>query len=326
MPGPAGGCYSWGPWTKPRFPALFGFQNPRAVASSAYRVLALALSFAVGTSCALLPDGSGAVSGEARSRQIYVMGDTQSMSEDLCETQPVFEQMTQHICDAGYAGVIHLGDVVELQTNSSEWQVADTAFDILDACNMPYAVTMGNHDGWARHQAEWDAWLALRAYTPTRISPGGNTYLYPLFGRFWVVALALDIWRPQLEPDRRWVEEQLDALPADARVILLHHSAVHLKGPNAHAQRLAALDPRIRIVVGGHFRGAHRDRWGEMRLGDHDVVWVYANYQDACATGDVEPGWDTRLELSSDSDRVCVWSENFLTGARDRQTSKRCFD
>lgn len=296
--------------------------------SSALRVLALALvlGLGVGTGCALRTDGSGAESGEARSRQIYVMGDTQSMARGDCETGPVFLQMTQHICDAGYAGVIHVGDVVELQTSSSEWQVADTAFDILDTCNMSYAVAMGNHDGWEHHQLEWDAWLALRAYTPARSGPSGNTYLYPLFGRFWVVALSLDIWRSQLEPDRRWVEEQLDALPADARVILLQHTAVHLQGPNAPAQRLAALDPRIRIVVGGHFRGAYRDRWGEMRLGDHDVVWVYANYQEACFTGSIEPGWDVRLEVSNDSDRVCVWSENFLTGAKDRQTRRQCFD
>ena len=36
--------------------------------------------------------------------------------------------------------------------------------------------------------------------------------------------------------------------------------------------------------------------------------------------------WDARIEVSEQSDRICVWSENFLTGDTDRQTRKQCFD
>lgn len=43
---------------------------------------------------------------------------------------------------------LHVGDLVDFN-NYGQWEVASEAFDILDDANIPYAITLGNHDGSA---------------------------------------------------------------------------------------------------------------------------------------------------------------------------------
>lgn len=43
---------------------------------------------------------------------------------------------------------LHVGDMVDFD-NYSQWEFASEAFDILDEANIPYALTLGNHDGRA---------------------------------------------------------------------------------------------------------------------------------------------------------------------------------
>ncbi len=42
--------------------------------------------------------------------------------------------------------VIHEGDVVETPTEESEWKLADKVFRSLDEANLPYTISVGNHD------------------------------------------------------------------------------------------------------------------------------------------------------------------------------------
>lgn len=42
--------------------------------------------------------------------------------------------------------VLHVGDVVNDGSIDAEWTIADAAFDMLDAANIPYIQAVGNHD------------------------------------------------------------------------------------------------------------------------------------------------------------------------------------
>jgi hypothetical protein len=95
---------------------------------------------------------------------VFVMPDTQNYTE--ASKQPAggahFDLMTRWICEYApsftepstgkempIAIVIHLGDLVQAAVLESEWLVADSAFDNLDACPggpVPYVVVPGNHD------------------------------------------------------------------------------------------------------------------------------------------------------------------------------------
>jgi hypothetical protein len=95
---------------------------------------------------------------------VFVMPDTQSYT--VATFQPKggnhLDLVTRYIC-ANRTGwtepstgkqmpilmTIHLGDIVQSnEVVEAEWQLADAAFDNLDACTpaVPYVVTIGNHD------------------------------------------------------------------------------------------------------------------------------------------------------------------------------------
>ena len=44
------------------------------------------------------------------------------------------------------AFVTGLGDIVNTSTSTAQYGVADTAYDYLDAVDVPYSVSPGNHD------------------------------------------------------------------------------------------------------------------------------------------------------------------------------------
>jgi hypothetical protein len=75
------------------------------------------------------------------------MPDTQNYATSY---PSIFYAQTQWIADNysadNIAFVTQLGDLVNYPTSTSEYTVADTAFDTLDSANVPYSVGPGNHD------------------------------------------------------------------------------------------------------------------------------------------------------------------------------------
>lgn len=78
---------------------------------------------------------------------IIVLPDTQYYSEDYPE---IFTNQTQWIVDnkeiLNIRFVIHLGDIVNKGLKKKQWDNANKSMSILDDDNIPYSITLGNHD------------------------------------------------------------------------------------------------------------------------------------------------------------------------------------
>jgi len=79
--------------------------------------------------------------------QIVLLPDTQAYAQTYPST---FTNQTTWIADNKATNniqlVIGVGDIVNSHTTLSQWATGDAAYDILDAANIPYFATIGNHD------------------------------------------------------------------------------------------------------------------------------------------------------------------------------------
>lgn len=84
---------------------------------------------------------------------VAVMPDTQNYT-DVASRHDIFNSQTQWIRDHreeyNIKYVLHLGDIVQVNAHTDEWDVAKTAFSLLDTEDglpiVPYALAVGNHD------------------------------------------------------------------------------------------------------------------------------------------------------------------------------------
>jgi hypothetical protein len=78
---------------------------------------------------------------------IAVLPDTQGYSESNPE---IFMSQTEWIRDnaekENIVIVVHEGDIVNQQNNHTQWQNADKALSVLHDANLPYILSVGNHD------------------------------------------------------------------------------------------------------------------------------------------------------------------------------------
>jgi cysteine-rich repeat protein len=94
---------------------------------------------------------------------MFVMPDTQYYSyPSIPERNDHMRRVTQWICENQHGWiepstgkemdilmVLHLGDIVQQGESMAQWEVMDSAFDLLDNCSegvVPYMLTVGNHD------------------------------------------------------------------------------------------------------------------------------------------------------------------------------------
>lgn len=98
---------------------------------------------------------------------LIVLPDTQYYASTYPDT---FAAQTQWIADhrseLAIAGVLHMGDLVGEGSVTAQWDVADSAFDTLDAANLPYMICAGNHD-YVPNGGEDRVTTILNAYFPT---------------------------------------------------------------------------------------------------------------------------------------------------------------
>ena len=80
---------------------------------------------------------------------LIAIPDTQNKSTSY---PSVMYNQFQWVADQYTAGtdnlvfVTNLGDIVNTASSTTQWVVADTAYDYLDAAGVPYSVSPGNHD------------------------------------------------------------------------------------------------------------------------------------------------------------------------------------
>ncbi len=104
------------------------------------------------------------------------------------------------------AAVIGLGDVVHSWDRADNYAAADAAYDVLDACGLPYLGTLGNHEfggfetspatgppitaAYQEAAVEWDTWFGPSRYASSLCTEaagdctgdGGKWYIGPVAG------------------------------------------------------------------------------------------------------------------------------------------------
>ena len=168
---------------------------------------------------------------------MVVLPDTQFLAESYPQK---FYDLTNWIADnqAAYniEAVLHLGDVVNTPTSTSQWQVAQNAMTTLDDV-VPYIVMTGNHDESGKVITCFDNYFPYSKYSQMDYFGGSmtesleNAYYFIEAGgrRYMIFALGFAPEDDVLE----WVNEQIDAEVAenpDTYVIIDTHAYMNWDG------------------------------------------------------------------------------------------------
>ena len=165
---------------------------------------------------------------------VIVLPDTQFYSESYPQT---FSQQTQWIVNnqANYniQFVLGEGDIVNTAEQPAQWQIADAAIRLLDDANIPYVMTVGNHDYGQEDPSTRDTSAYNSYFGPSRYAPyswymggypnGTNDNFYAEFtvnGKQYLV-LALE-FAPR-DSALVWAKTVLDANP-DKEIIVVTHT------------------------------------------------------------------------------------------------------
>lgn len=254
-----------------------------------------------------------------------IEGDTQTLSR---LGEPQWVRLHTEICALPYkvTHVIHTGDLIEsgyyvgYASARNQLLVADRAFDILDACGIPYSIPAGNHDGnWkTNNYSDFEAWVRQRPQT--NLAGEGLFTVRQLTDRYSLVTLPFRYPSGDTE-----VLAYIDANP-DTRFILNHHDAAR-KQPTLdwgyqQVEDLALARPNVVAIVSGHWRGLPRTGYGVK----DGKLWIYSNFQDY-ETGFDWPAfsyWVTHLTIQGS--RFCLHSENLVTQERDLFADEFCWE
>lgn len=237
---------------------------------------------------------------------VVVLPDTQNYVAHWASTyqSQLFIEQTRwiaaNVAAERIAFVAHEGDLVESGgTYPVEWQRADAAMDVLDGV-VPYAAVLGNHDFDQVSNRGGGATSYLSNFGPARYqgyswyggssSNGLNQYQLFQAGGWTFLHLALELEAP--DSAIAWAQRILDQHPTLPAIVTTHSyqrddigrtpSAQY--GGNAGEQiwqKLITRNPRIFIVLNGHFNETDGERH-QVSLDDAglEVFEMMADYQD----------------------------------------------
>ena len=223
--------------------------------------------------------------------EIVVVPDTQYYA--LPANSPKFFSQTQFIADRQPAFVLHVGDIVHRPRLEEQWDVADAAWDLVDAAGVPYSVSYGNHDG---DLATGDTDLYNEYFGTARYENypwyggnfgSGNENHYELFTAgetdFVVVSIA---WDTTPEADvLDWADDLLKEHPNRVGIVV-SHELLQQSGAWAPAGEdiYEALknNPNLRMMFAGHFTG---DRFRSDTHNGNTIHTMMVDYQNREGNG-----------------------------------------
>jgi len=254
---------------------------------------------------------------------IVMLPDTQVYTESE-QLQRGFEAqmrwLAKNIENKHVVFVTHVGDIVQHNTNGrdrnvAQWRRADAAFDILDAAapNLPYSVTLGNHDVESTATPEGQPTRFHEFFGASRYagkpwyggaSPNGNNH-YQVFkgGDREYLNLNLE-WRPD-DASYAWAEGVLNR-HADTPTIISIHQYLGRDGNRQGAgeavfRRLIKPHPQVFMVLCGHVIGEARNI--PLNAAGRPVFEILADYQGRANGGD---GWLRILEFDDEAGVIGV--------------------
>ncbi|MBZ4486811.1 metallophosphoesterase [Microbacterium sp. cx-55] len=242
-----------------------------------------------------------------------------------------FEVQTQWIVDnqreLNMPFAVHVGDVVDQQGVTGEWEAADKAMDMLTAGGVPYSILPGNHDVSDMNarsstgiSANYRARFGASAMAAQSAATGStllgtfqdglsSAYLFEAEGHTWM-SLAI-AWNAS-DDTFAWAQGILDqnkGIP----VVLSSHAIINIAADQASPaswwwgdllwDRLIRKNDQIMLTVNGHFHGATK-RTLTNDFG-HPVHQILTDYQMAADGGN---GILTLFEFDLSNQKIDVES------------------
>jgi len=266
---------------------------------------------------------------------VVLLPDTQHYTEMANDASNPYRVQTTWIANnmatENIAFVTHLGDMVQTKnTYPSEWEVADTAHDILDAANVPYSVMPGNHDMYGSGEPLYirDSTMYNNNFGPSRFvgktwyggHAGGsaeNNSNYSLFSAGGMDFLVLNLELMARDATLNWADTILDAYPTRRAIVATHKylrntgardtDTVYggFTGNNANQvfDKLIKDHPNVFMVVCGHAHGEALNI--ATNAAGNTVYEILGDYQDLENGGN---GWLRKLRFKPDTNEITVSS------------------
>lgn len=211
----------------------------------------------------------------------------------------------------------HLGDVVDQEWVSGEWEAGDRAMSVLDEAGMDYSVLPGNHDvaDWSARSSEGNAQNYLSHFSADRLSSDtlvsshqngySNAHVFSAEGQeFLVLAIG---WNA--EPGTwEWAQSVLDAHPT-LPTALTSHSIIDIDKETGDAadtefgqemwEDLIRSNDQIFVTLNGHSHG--QTRRVVTNDAGHDVHQILLDSQMAADGGNGIMGM---MEFDLANDRI----------------------
>lgn len=310
-------------------------------------VPASAASDSAPTVSGALAAGIEAASAELRSSFVLpVIPDTQFYSRYSAsqfypkyDTNP-FEVQTDWIVEnqdeLNIPFAVHVGDVVDQEWVTGEWDAAAKAMKGLSDGGVPYSVVPGNHDvaNQGARSSEANSWQYLQRFDAAKMAAqGGDTfvgsyqnglstaYIFEAEGHQWM-SLAL-AWNASADTFT-WAQGILDAHPG-IPVVLSSHAIINIALDQTSPadwgwgeelwDALIRKNDQIIVTVNGHFHGATmRERTNDF---GNIVYQVLTDYQMAADGGN---GIMSLFEFDLTNDRIDVETVSPWVTVKDKES------
>ena len=217
--------------------------------------------------------------------EIVVVPDTQYYA--LPENSPKFFSQTQFIADRQPAFALHVGDIVHRPRLEEQWDIADEAWDLVDAAGVPYSVAYGNHDGdaIANDTVLYNQHFGTARYENYSWYGGnfgeGNENHFELFSAGGTDFLIVSIgWDPTPDEDvLKWADGLLKA-HRDRIGIVLSHELLSQDGswaaPGEDIYHALKDNANLRMMFAGHYTG---DRFRSDTFNGNTIHTMMVDYQ-----------------------------------------------
>jgi hypothetical protein len=254
---------------------------------------------------------------------IIALPDTQHYSESF---PAIYTAQTQWIVDNRAARnvvfVTHEGDVVEHNSNNTEWQRANASMSLLDGV-VPYGIGPGNHDlptTLFNQYFPYTRYQGLPWYGGHYQNLNDNNYqLFSAGGMDFVIVHM--IFCPPADAVA-WADSVFKAYPDRIGIMTTHAylglgavRSTHVCGSTQYLwDTLAVPNPNLRFMLSGHVHGEARRT---DVVSGRTVFQMLADYQDRASGGE---GWLRILRFVPADNRVYVqtyspWLNRFETDA-----------
>jgi hypothetical protein len=211
--------------------------------------------------------------------------DTQMLAQSYPTT--MYNQF-QWIANQTAIFVTHLGDIVNSSSSTSQWEAADSAYDLLDTAGTPYSVGPGNHDiayGTTFYPDYFgSARFAGAPWYQGYYTGGSDNYNnYSFFSASGMDFIVINLQYNATSEHHNWADSLLKANP-DKRGIVVQHNILNTDDSWQSQAVFTALkdNPNLFLLLCGHMHTTSDGSAYRAEQGDdgHTIHILLTDYQE----------------------------------------------